>query len=212
MDGGHVAHRTVPPEGHARDVFLPTVCPACGALGPAPCGGCRAALAPPPALPAPPGVTSCAALAAYVGVAREVVARLKYRPNRAALPWLAGRMAALAAGTPADAVTWVPTATDRRRRRGFDHGQLLARAVAARLDLPCRPLLRRRPGPAQTGRSRAERLGGPPLQVRPGARIPARVLVVDDVVTTGATLTVAAGCLRAGGAHEVHAVVAARRP
>ncbi|MDP9070431.1 MAG: ComF family protein, partial [Actinomycetota bacterium] len=90
--------------------------------------------------------------------------------------------------------------------------RLLAVAVARGAQLPCRPLLRRMPGPAQTGRSRAERLAGPTLQVRGRATVPPGVIVVDDVVTTGATLATAARVLRAGGAREVHAVVAARRP
>ena len=191
-------------------MLLPTACPACGAPGPAPCRRCRAALRPAPALPPPAGVATCAALFSYEGVGREVIARLKYRNARSAVPWLADRMAALAP-PGGGVVTWVPTTAERRRRRGFDQGRLLASAVARRLGLPCRPLLRRVAGPAQTGRSRAERLAGPALRARGRAHVPRRVVVVDDVVTTGATLAAAARVLHASGAHEVHAVVAARR-
>jgi predicted amidophosphoribosyltransferase len=148
---------------------------------------------------------------AYEGVGRELVARLKYRNARAVVAWLAQGMAALA-GPGADVVTWVPTTAERRRRRGFDQGRLLAAAVARRLGVACRPLLRRAPGPPQTGRSRAQRLGGPALHLRRRARVPARVVVVDDVATTGATLAAAARVLRSGGAREVHGLVAARRP
>jgi predicted amidophosphoribosyltransferase len=140
---------------------------------------------------------------------RELVARLKYRNARGALPWLATGMAALSSAWPVDVVTWVPTTAERRRDRGFDQGRLLAAAVAGYRRLPCRGLLRRRPGPPQTGLSRRQRLEGPELEVvRPS---PPRVLLVDDVVTTGATLVAAARALRRAGAGEVHAVAAACR-
>ncbi|MDP9070383.1 MAG: ComF family protein, partial [Actinomycetota bacterium] len=90
-------------------MLLPVACPVCGAIGPAPCPSCRAELRPPPALPPPGGVTSCAALLAYEGVGRELVARLKYRNARCLVPWLAAGMAALARRAGGDVVTWVPT-------------------------------------------------------------------------------------------------------
>ena len=166
---------------------------------------------PAPALPPPPGVQWCAALMAYDGVGREIVARFKYANARAALAWLAAEMAVLAGAARTDVVSWVPTTPGRRRARGFDHGRLLAVAVARRLGVPCRPLLVRLPGPAQTGRTRAERLAGPRLVVLGRIAVPARVLLVDDVVTTGATLSAAARALCAAGAEEVAAVAAARR-
>ena len=195
-----------------RCVLLPTSCPACGALGRAPCAGCAAELRPAPSLPPPPGVERCPAVLAYEGVGRELVARLKYRNARSAMPYLVGAMAALVDPDAVDVVTWVPTTGARRRSRGFDQAQLLAAAVARRLGLRCRPLLRRAPGPAQTGRPLHERRDGPRFWPRPAASVPARVLLVDDVVTSGATLTAAARALRHAGALEVHAVVAARTP
>ena len=191
-------------------MLLPVVCPVCGVSGEAPCPPCRSALRTAPVLRPPRGLASCAALLAYDGAGRELVARLKYRNARASLPWLAAGMAALTAGWPVDVVTWVPTTVERRRRRGFDQGRLLAAAVARHRRLPCRRLLRRLPGPPQTGLSRRERLAGPVLV--PAVRSsPGRVLLVDDVVTTGATLATAAGALHRAGASEVSAVVAACR-
>jgi predicted amidophosphoribosyltransferase len=111
-----------------------------------------------------------------------------------------------------DVVTWVPTSPARRRSRGFDQAELLARRVARRLDIAARPLLVHDAGAPQTGRSAAERRIGPPLAVRRHARVPPHVLLVDDVVTTGATLSAAARALRRAGATQVSAVAAARTP
>ncbi|MDQ3570398.1 MAG: ComF family protein [Actinomycetota bacterium] len=152
---------------------------------------------------------------AYEGVGREIVARLKYRNARCVVPWLAAEMASLvddpAMDGAIDVVVPVPTTTARRRQRGFDQGRVLAVAVARRLGLPCRALLRRRSGPPQTGRPRTQRLLGPAFDVRGGGPVPPHVLLVDDVVTTGATLTAAARVLADAGAREVRVVVAARR-
>jgi predicted amidophosphoribosyltransferase len=119
-------------------------------------------------------------------------------------------MSALVTGT-IDVVTWAPTTPVRLRGRGFDQARLLARAVARRRGLPCRPLLRRWAGPAQTGRDAAARRAGPLFSASGPVR-GRRVLLVDDVVTTGATVSAAARALREAGAIEVHVVAAARTP
>jgi predicted amidophosphoribosyltransferase len=196
-------------------MLLPTRCPVCDRDGQAPCAGCIAAMRAAPALPAPPGTDACLALLAYAGAGRELVARLKYRNARSALHWLTASMAALVAASPTavDIVTWVPTTPHRRRERGFDQAELLARAVARRLRKPCRRLLSRGPGPPQTGADAATRRHNRP-SMRATRHLPpaATVLVVDDVTTTGATLAGAAAALRAGGAGHVVALVAARTP
>jgi predicted amidophosphoribosyltransferase len=147
-------------------------------------------------------------------VAREVVARVKYRGARAALPWLTGAivetLTPVSAVACVDIVTWAPTSRERRRRRGFDPAELLARAVARRLGVRCAGLLERAPGPPQTGRAGADRRRGPSYSTR--RPVPPIVLVVDDVATTGATLTAASVALRRGGARVVLAVTAARTP
>jgi predicted amidophosphoribosyltransferase len=187
-----------------------TSCPVCGASGAAPCAACAAKLKKAPDLPAPAGLESCVAALSYEGVGRELVARLKYRNARAALPGLAGAVAALVDPTTVDVVTWAPTTAVRRRQRGFDQARLLARAVARHLRCPCRGLLTRAPGPPQTGRPRRERVEGPCFHVV--GRPPPRVLLVDDIVTTGATMIAAARALHRAGAIEVRAASAARTP
>lgn len=167
-----------------------------------------------PALPCEPpaGLASFAALMRYEGTARELVARLKYRNARSAVAWLAAGMAELVDADEIDVVTWVPTTPSRRRQRGFDQGRVLATAVGRRLHRPCRPFFRRREGPSQTGRSRLQRLNGPDLVVHAWGPPPPRVLLVDDVVTTGATMTAAAQLLHQAGTFAVHGVSAAHRP
>lgn len=161
-------------------------------------------------MPPPPGLDACRALLVYDGAARRIVTRLKYGHHRVALGWLADGLAGLMVPPPGVVVTWAPTTALRRRRRGFDQSQLIASAVARRWGVPRRRLLERAPGPAQTGRPLIDRSTGPRLAARRVTRGP--VIVVDDVVTTGATLTAAAGALRSAGATWVGAVVVAHTP
>jgi ComF family protein len=197
------------------EAAFPASCPGCGRAAEPVCDACARTLRAPPASPPPTGVDRWLAAFAYEGVARELVARVKYWRMRSTVPWLATHMARLvvAAGADVDVgvVTWAPTTTPRRHARGFDHAELLARAVARELGLRARPTLRRRPGPPQTGRPAAARRAGPQFDARHGA-VPARVLLVDDVATTGATIAAAADALRRAGATSVVAVAAARTP
>jgi predicted amidophosphoribosyltransferase len=138
------------------------------------------------------------------------VARLKYRNQRASLGFLATGMAALvepAVGGDAT-VTWVPTTPRRRRHRGFDQAELLARAVASTLGLSCRAMLRRTGDHTQTGHTLAERLTGPQLVAR---RVAASgpVLLVDDVCTSGASLSAGAFALKAASVPRVDGLTAA---
>ncbi len=198
-------------------LVFPASCPGCGAVGEPICAQCAATLVAAPVAPTPFGVDDWVAAFAYQGVARELVARLKYRNARAALAWLAVAVADVASTLEITAavVTWVPTTPARRRHRGFDHAELLARATAAQLRLPTRALLRRLPGPPQTGRPRSDRRSGPrftPRGPRPAPDEVRSVLLIDDVSTTGASLGVAAAALRANGARYVRAATVARTP
>lgn len=199
-----------------RLVLLGVTCPVCGAPGRAPCASCTGRLRPAPPLVPPPGVDACLALLAYEGAGRELVARLKYRNHRAVVPGLAAAMASLLTGPDGadldvDLVTWMPTTPARRRQRGYDQAELLARAVARHLHRPCPRLLLRRPGPPQTGRPLAERRRGP--QVLALRRVDGvAVLLVDDVVTSGSSARVSAQALRSAGARSVVVLAAARTP
>lgn len=189
-------------------------CGVCGRRDGSPCPECAELFDPLGALPPPPGVDHLVAALTYDEAARPLVAGVKYRGHRATVSWLADAMVAVAAGLPRpQAVAWVPTSATHRRDRGFDHAELLARAVARRLGVPARGLLVRRDGRSQTGRSAADRRDAPPEFAAPRRqRVPPTVLVVDDIVTTGASLASAAAALRRGGAATVLAVVAGATP
>jgi predicted amidophosphoribosyltransferase len=191
-------------------MLLPIRCAACGASGASPCRACARRLRRPVHHERPPpGIDACASLLAYEGPARALVTALKYRNHRACLAWLADGMAALVTPGPGTLVTWAPTSRRRRHERGFDQAELLARAVARRWRVECVPLLvrRGRSGP-QTGAAAGVRASGPTFA--PTATTTAPVIVIDDVMTTGATLRQAARALRAAGAPGIGAVTAAR--
>src|SRR5215207_7118474 len=123
-------------------MLLPTICPLCARPGPAPCPPCAARLRPARAGPYP-------AVLAYEGDGRRLLHALKYRNGRAVAALLGAAMAGLVGVGRVDVVTWAPTSRSRRRSRGYDQAEVLARAVARCLALPCRALLRRtdRAGP-----------------------------------------------------------------
>lgn len=124
-------------------------------------------------------------------------------------------------------VSWIPASRSGRRSRGYDQGQLLARSVAAELNrlqrssgrhgavgkgpreriAVCR-LFTRHDRCRQTGRTRAERLNGPNLQWR-GANGVERLLLVDDVVTTGSSMRSAVGLAEGGGVPSIEALALA---
>jgi predicted amidophosphoribosyltransferase len=158
----------------------------------------------------PGGVEIAVAAASYEGAARALAHALKYG-RRLGLAALGAEL--MAAACPAadlrGVIVPVPAAPLRGRWRGFDPAAELALALARLTGLPASDCLRRRSGPRQVGRVRAERLADPP-SVALRRQAPRSVLLVDDVHTTGATLGACAAALRAGGSRRVIALCLAR--
>lgn len=150
------------------------------------------------------------AAAVYEGAARALAHGLKFG-RMLSLATLAAE--AIAGACPAEELRGelvpVPPAPWRRRWRGFDPAEEIALALARLTGLPVRRCLRRGSGPRQVGRARAARLGDPP-RVRPRRTVPAEALLVDDVQTTGATLSACAAALRSAGCRRVVALTLAR--
>jgi predicted amidophosphoribosyltransferase len=159
----------------------------------------------------PKGVDRVWSSAPHDGVARALVAGLKFRRLVPVADVMAERMHWLVPGhLLGGAVVAVPPARARRRRRGFDPAAELAAALAARLEVELVDCLARRGSGHQVGRRRAERIRHPP-QIESIGPAPRSVLLVDDVLTTGATLTACAQALRGSGARRIVALTFTRR-
>jgi predicted amidophosphoribosyltransferase len=154
------------------------------------------------------------AAARYEGGAKDIVWKLKFGRARAA----AGEMGEILAIRMARhdmrgcVVTHVPTVSARARQHGYDQAALVAKAFAAKMQLPYIPLLARTGKHKQVGASkavRAQQLSGDFHAIRRRRIAGARILLVDDVITTGATLEACAHeLLRAGAARMDGAVFA----
>lgn len=103
-----------------------------------------------------------------------------------------------------------PTAPLRSALRGFDPAAEIAAALALRTGLPVSACLRRHGASRQVGKRRAQRIGHPPRIYAKG-EVPRSVLLIDDVLTTGATLSSCAKALRSAGAVRVAAITFTRR-
>lgn len=204
------------------DLVLPRDCAGCALPGRTLCGRCAQALRAPPFVsrpdPAPAGLPRVTAVAAYDGVVRTLLIAHKER-SRVALSRPLGRALAEAArlhrGTAQGALLVpVPSAPSAVRARGFDHARRSAAVAARSLGLRCAAVLvHTRPVDDQAGLGAAERAANLAGALRARRRLDgADVVVVDDLVTTGATLAEAARALTAAGARVRGAAVVAATP
>ena len=145
----------------------------------------------------------------FEGEVKDLIVNFKYQHNKALARTLArSAMGAAKLMRDCDLVTWIPTLLELKNDRGFDHAELLARHVGVMLRKPTRGVLRRTSTGHQTGRSRSERLVGVSFVASPAVR-ERRIVLIDDVITTGTTMREAAQALVVAGASEVACVGAA---
>jgi len=214
--------------GRLLDLAFPAVCVGCGREGAALCGPCAQALDAREGEPAgaligmpsdvPLPLVQLEWCAPYGGLVRDALHALKYRGEQR----LAGPLGAAAAtrwreaSIGGDTLVHVPVHPARRAARGYDQAELLARAAAAALERPALPALRRERATApqyELGRDRRAANVAAAFGVDPALRahVVGRWLVlVDDVVTTGATLVACAEALLDAGATAVSALTIAR--
>jgi ComF family protein len=206
------------------NLLAPHRCISCLAEGPVLCDSCSTSVIPPPqccfkcgkpaagficmACRPTTTVDQLSIASAYKGPAKMLVYQLKFARVRAASQPIAQLMAP---HIPADAcLVPIPTAAPRVRQRGYDQAVLIARHIARLTGLPFCPLLARHTKTRQLGQSRAVRQTQ--LQDAFALRTPLpqttrQLLLIDDVITTGATVEAAASLLKQAGARQVSAAL-----
>jgi ComF family protein len=210
------------------DVLFPRRCAACGRGAYPFCGDCAANVLPivpplcdrcggPVDLPVPvcgecpPGqVRTARAPFVFEGSIRRAIHRLKFAGDRSVAAALSAAMVAVSPFEP-DVVTWVPLSRSRLVERGYDQARALARSFAGSLGFSMTSLLRRTSdsGP-QARRSAHDRRVAMKGTYEATAPAPPSVLLIDDVLTTGITVSECARVLREAGARRVDVLTAAR--
>ena len=188
---------------------LPAACPRCAEPGDAlPCRRC---------LEAPPPFDATRALFLYADPADQLITGLKFQgelPFARVLGTLFARELRRGNFRLPQCLVPMPLHENRYRQRGFNQCEAIGRHLAHRLRIRLEPglLMRTRDTPPQSEQSAASRRANihAAFAVRPGMRVPPRVALLDDVMTTGSTAAVAAAALREGGARRVEIWVCAR--
>lgn len=204
------------------DWFFPRRCPFCGEVVPSdlPCAHCQETL---PWLAGPAAhshvefIDDAVSALGYRGAVRSCVLGVKFGRKLArtkSLGLLTGQCVRDNLNGPFDLISWPSLSAKRRRKRGFDQGERLAESVAAFLGTGAVRLFEKEDRPAQSGlrdpaQRRANVLGAYRL-IDPEAVRGKRVLLIDDVLTTGATLSECARVLLTAGAKSVCAATLAK--
>jgi len=193
------------------EIVVPDACVLCEApvVGLSPSGVCAACMRLLPKtvsrVSGPPNLVGMVSMGPYEGVLGAMVRHGKYTPKMGVFDVLGGHLGeALEGRFNVDVVTHVPIPWTRCWHRGFDQGERIGRAISARVGIPFRQLVCRRHKAQQVGKGSVERKALPVSAFGLlSDDIPERVLLVDDVRTTGASLDAVASALRLGGASSI---------
>ncbi len=205
VEGTNLCNRCM----NAKIMYFGERCVGCNmlSLGARTCRNCRAR-----GLPSHVWVA-----ASYQGPAQRLVHKYKFDHSRSVAVSIADLMlGSLPVGINLEdfVVVHIPTATTRVRERGFDHCRLLARQISEQLGLEKLDALGRLGQDTQVGANRSQRISKSASQYYVKNRravFAKKVLLVDDIVTTGATLTAATRVLRQASAVEINALIFAKR-
>lgn len=223
----------VPSAAWLVDLLFPPRCVTCGASAEVLCAACRSSLrllggpfcarCGAPTLWPVARCRECAgrrlafsgarAAVAYAGPARDLVAAWKEHGRRRAATVAAELVAATVPRPAADVIAYIPPDPHRLLERGHHPAERLALELGAHWEIEVAALLRRPPGhasPRQAALGRPDRLRNARGAFAATRAAPARVVLVDDVYTTGATVDAAASALRAAGTETVEVVTFAR--
>lgn len=213
-------------------IVAPHMCMACGAEGTVLCRSCVELYWQPPAsicagcFKLQPNARVCRQCrswlplktiyiaATYDGVGEQLVQACKFELKRQAAVAMAEMISqTLPGGLESVTVCPVPTAPSRIRQRGFDHVKLVARRLGRDKGIEYKSLLERSSNKRQLGASRSKRIEqmSREFTAKRTNEMPHTVLLIDDVMTSGATLAAAAKTLKKAGVSEVYGAVFARQ-
>jgi ComF family protein len=191
-------------------LVAPHDCISCRREGSPLCYECRSLLPPPRGTKAFLAANSLQAATSYEGLAKELIHGLKFERSRATARVIAHIMNSRLSVRPGAVLTHIPTATSRVRMRGYDQAALIAQSLARLSGARYVPLLARTGQQRQVGAARHERLSQQRYIYRPINMNLVRdspIFLIDDVLTTGATMDAATLALRQAHATDVHALV-----
>ncbi len=165
-----------------------------------------------------PYTDGCDAALQYRNAVRAAMHRYKYRHAKQYAVWFAGQLQVVLAehlqAWQPDCITYVPSGFLRYHLRGYNQSALVAHRLAKQFDLPCRPVLRKRFWAGhQVGRTAGERQAAAQhaFCLRGNVQLQGkRILLVDDVVTTGATVSACSKSLRQAGCERIFVLSIAR--
>lgn len=149
----------------------------------------------------------------YEGSVKELIKRLKYHQAASAAGVIAELVAPKVNTSEFDIITSVPASTRRQRQRGYNQAELIAKFLSRQLKLPYKRALGKLGHQRQVGTKRGQRLEqvkGTVYVLNSKKVADKRVLVVDDVVTTGATISECARVLKAAGAKSIWGLAVAK--